>query len=157
MRAQAPGQSVLLLLDVVELLAASKVDYAVIGALAAAVHGSVRATIDADALVSASRSTFESLLVDIQLATGNGDCDAADQYSPLADIYLPCLMLRAGYSDSIRSFLRQRDEAVLLPTGFHGDSVPARRFAADGVCEPLVLAPAMLPHRWRGATRIRSS
>jgi predicted nucleotidyltransferase len=61
MRAQAPGQSVLLLLDVVELLAASKVDYAAIGALAAAVHGSVRATIDADALVSASRSTLRRL------------------------------------------------------------------------------------------------
>lgn len=61
MKAKAPGQSALLLLDVVELLAAAKVDYAVIGALAAAVYGSIRATTDADALIAASRSTLKRL------------------------------------------------------------------------------------------------
>ena len=39
MRATAPGQSALLLLDVVALLERREVDYAVIGALAASVHG----------------------------------------------------------------------------------------------------------------------
>jgi predicted nucleotidyltransferase len=52
MKARAPGQSALLLLDVVAVLAKSSVDYAVIGAMAAAVHGAIRATTDADALVS---------------------------------------------------------------------------------------------------------
>lgn len=61
MRARAAGQSALLLLDVVELLDARRIDYAVIGALAAAVHGSIRATTDADALISASWSTLKRL------------------------------------------------------------------------------------------------
>jgi len=54
MRAAAPGQSALLLLDVVAALVRRKVDYAVIGALAASVHGVVRASLDADAVVSLS-------------------------------------------------------------------------------------------------------
>jgi predicted nucleotidyltransferase len=54
MKARAPGQSALLLLDVVAALARAGVDYAVVGAMAAAVHGSVRATTDADALLAAT-------------------------------------------------------------------------------------------------------
>lgn len=50
MTATSPGQSTYLLLDIVELLKAEQIDYAVIGALAAAVHGVVRASVDADAL-----------------------------------------------------------------------------------------------------------
>lgn len=52
MKATGPGQSLLLLLDVVALLDEQGVDYGVVGALAASVYGTVRATIDADALVS---------------------------------------------------------------------------------------------------------
>jgi predicted nucleotidyltransferase len=52
MRAKAPGQSALLLLDVAAILGKEGVDYAVIGAMAASVHGSIRATTDADALLS---------------------------------------------------------------------------------------------------------
>ena len=51
MSATRPGQSTYLLLDIVELLKAEQIDYAVIGALAAAVHGVVRASLDADAVV----------------------------------------------------------------------------------------------------------
>jgi len=51
MRASAPGQSALLMADVAELLAKQGVRYAVIGAMAAAVHGVVRASLDADAVV----------------------------------------------------------------------------------------------------------
>ncbi len=40
------------MLDVVDLLVGRKVDYAVIGALAASVHGAVRASMDADLLLS---------------------------------------------------------------------------------------------------------
>jgi hypothetical protein len=46
------GQSALLLLDAVEILAQEKVDYAVIGAMAASIHGVVRASVDADAVLS---------------------------------------------------------------------------------------------------------
>jgi predicted nucleotidyltransferase len=61
MRAKASGQSALLLLDVAELLERKRVDYAVIGAMAAAVHGAIRATTDADALVSLSPSKLGKL------------------------------------------------------------------------------------------------
>ena len=50
MRATQPGQSALLLLDVVDALAKDKLDYAVVGAMAASVHGAVRASLDADAV-----------------------------------------------------------------------------------------------------------
>jgi hypothetical protein len=54
MIARGPGQSALLLLDVVGLLEAEKVSYAVVGAMAASIHGAIRATTDADALLSVS-------------------------------------------------------------------------------------------------------
>lgn len=50
MTANGPGQSTYLLLDIVALLSTEKIEYAVIGALAAAVHGVVRASVDADAV-----------------------------------------------------------------------------------------------------------
>ena len=34
---------------------------------------------------------------------------------------------------------------VLLPTGYRTDRLPHRRFAADGVCEPVVIGPDLLP------------
>jgi predicted nucleotidyltransferase len=52
MRTSAPGQSALLMADVAEFLATQGVRYAVIGAMAAAVHGVVRASLDADAVVA---------------------------------------------------------------------------------------------------------
>lgn len=54
MRARGPGESARLLLDVVDVLAARSIDYAVIGALAASLHGAGRASLDADLVVSAS-------------------------------------------------------------------------------------------------------
>jgi len=52
MRTSRAGESALLLLDVVDRLVAEKIQYAVIGALAASVHGAVRASLDADVVVS---------------------------------------------------------------------------------------------------------
>ena len=54
MRASGPGESARLLLDVVDVLAARSIDYAVIGALAASLHGAGRASLDAYLVVSAS-------------------------------------------------------------------------------------------------------
>jgi len=48
MRAQRPGESALLLLDAIEILVRQDVPYAVMGAMAASVHGVVRASMDAD-------------------------------------------------------------------------------------------------------------
>ncbi|MGH8210999.1 MAG: hypothetical protein ACREU6_15680 [Steroidobacteraceae bacterium] len=52
MRPSRSGESALLLLDVVDFLITQNVEYAVIGALAASVHGVVRASMDADVLLS---------------------------------------------------------------------------------------------------------
>ena len=52
MRAGGVGQSALLLLDAIEVLISEKIAYAVIGAMAASIHGVVRASIDADAVLS---------------------------------------------------------------------------------------------------------
>lgn len=62
MRTSGPGESARLLLDVVEVLAAGSIDYAVIGALAASLHGAGRASLDADLLVSSS--VMEGMRID---------------------------------------------------------------------------------------------
>ena len=61
MRAKGRGQSLLLLLDVIDALEEQGIEYAVVGALAASVFGTVRATIDADALVSVPKSRLKRL------------------------------------------------------------------------------------------------
>lgn len=52
MRTTSPGESALLLLDAVAVLTAEGVSYAVVGAMAGSVHGIVRASFDADAVLS---------------------------------------------------------------------------------------------------------
>lgn len=52
MRAQRSGESALLLLDAIDLLKRENVSYAVVGAMAASVYGVVRASMDADAVLS---------------------------------------------------------------------------------------------------------
>jgi hypothetical protein len=54
MRTSASGESALLLLDVVQVLSREQVDYAIVGAMAASVYGVIRASRDADALLSIS-------------------------------------------------------------------------------------------------------
>jgi hypothetical protein len=61
MRTNRSGESALLLLDVVDLLIARKVEYAVIGALAASIHGAVRASMDADVVLSVGMEEAENL------------------------------------------------------------------------------------------------
>lgn len=80
MRARTIGQSPLLLLDVIEVLRREDIDYAVVGALAAAVYGTIRASADADALVSLSLARLTALSralkragFDVQLRRGDAD------------------------------------------------------------------------------------
>ncbi len=56
MRTTAPGQSALLLLDVIDRLNKRHILYAVIGAFAASFYGLVRASLDADAVISIQTS-----------------------------------------------------------------------------------------------------
>ena len=61
MRTTASGESALLLLDVVKVLHKEKVDYAIVGAMAASVYGVIRASRDADALLSISVPALSGL------------------------------------------------------------------------------------------------
>ncbi|MDP3920979.1 MAG: hypothetical protein Q8R76_09280 [Candidatus Omnitrophota bacterium] len=60
MRTTASGQSALLLLDVISVLNKRHIDYAIIGAFAASFYGMVRASLDADAVISV-QTTQEAL------------------------------------------------------------------------------------------------
>jgi tetrahydromethanopterin S-methyltransferase subunit C len=52
MRTRGPGESALLLLDALAVVTSERVTYAVIGAMAASVHGVVRASMDADVIMA---------------------------------------------------------------------------------------------------------
>ena len=101
MRASAPGQSALLMADIAELLARRGVRYAVIGAMAAAVHGVVRASLDADAIVALQvrevQALRQSLLdegYEVALRTGDVDdpipglLEIRDHYGNRVDLLL---------------------------------------------------------------------
>ena len=60
MKAKGPGQSVLLLVDVIDILKHLHIPYAIIGAVAASFHGVVRASLDADALISLTSSRMDA-------------------------------------------------------------------------------------------------
>ena len=61
MSTSGAGQSTHLLLDVIAVLKQEQLDYAVIGGLAAAVHGAVRASLDADAVVQVTVQELSEL------------------------------------------------------------------------------------------------
>lgn len=80
MRTRGPGESALLLLDVVDVLNRLGISYAVIGATAATVHGAMRASMDADLVVSIAHAQaveLESTLKSQGFATelNRGDFD----------------------------------------------------------------------------------
>ena len=80
MRTRRAGQSALLLLDVIAVLRNEAIEYAVIGAVAASVHGSLRASADADALISVTISKLTNLSrafkkVGIESKLRRGDAD----------------------------------------------------------------------------------
>ena len=63
MKTKRPGQSVLLLLDVIDILDEFSVPYAIIGAFAVSFYGVVRASVDADAMISLSSGAVEKGLM----------------------------------------------------------------------------------------------
>ena len=84
MRARGPGQSALLLLDVAAVLADRNVDYVVIGAMAASVHGSIRATTDADALVSLGVPKLRQIQGALKKAGFGTDLQQGDADDPIS-------------------------------------------------------------------------
>ena len=91
MRTHRSGESALLLLDVVELLTGRKTQYAVIGALAASIHGAVRASMDAD----------------VVLSTGMRDAEALERAFKAAGFHT--LLTRGDSEDPIPGLLRLND------------------------------------------------
>jgi hypothetical protein len=84
MRAKEPGQSLLLMLDVADVLISHQFRYAVIGAVAAAVHGAVRASLDADAIVAASIPEAQRLRGDIEASGLEAQLRLGDAEDPIA-------------------------------------------------------------------------
>lgn len=83
MKARGPGQSPLLLVDVAAILVKQGIDYAVVGAMAAAVHGSIRATTDADALVSVGVTKLKQLQRALERAGLNASLRQGDADDPI--------------------------------------------------------------------------
>jgi predicted nucleotidyltransferase len=84
MKARGPGQSALLLLDIAAIIDKQGIDYVVIGAMAAAVHGSIRATTDADALVSVGVAKLRQLQAELKSAGLSADLRRGDAEDPIA-------------------------------------------------------------------------
>jgi hypothetical protein len=84
MRAKEPGQSLLLMLDVADVLIARQFRYAVIGAVAAAVHGAVRASLDADAIVAVSIPEAQRLRSDIEASGLQAQLRMGEAQDPIA-------------------------------------------------------------------------
>jgi hypothetical protein len=83
MRTTQPGQSFLLLLDVVAVLKKQNIDYAVIGAMAASFHGVVRASLDADAVLSLTAPALASLEVPFKKAGFQTELRRGDYDDPI--------------------------------------------------------------------------
>lgn len=101
MRATRSGESALLLLDVIDLLADQNIEYAVVGALAASIHGAVRASMDADVVLSVGVPQAEGVeqklkIGGFQTELARGDFDdpipallkVIDQYGNRVDLLI---------------------------------------------------------------------
>ena len=105
----------MLMIDVAEILAARGIPYAVIGAMAAAVHGVVRASLDADAVISAHLAVGRELQREFaekgygaELRIGDADdpipalLEVTDPFANRVDLLIglrgldPAAMTRAG-------------------------------------------------------------
>ena len=80
MRTTGPSQSPLLLLDVIDVLDLSQIPYAIVGAIAAAYHGAVRASRDADAVIFLPSADIPILVDSLKAAgfvvrVGKGEID----------------------------------------------------------------------------------
>ncbi len=87
MRTTASGQSALLLLDVINILNERKIPYAIIGAFAASFYGMVRASLDADAVISihTSQDTLD-LCEDLKVKGLHVEYRKGDSNDPIAAV-----------------------------------------------------------------------
>jgi hypothetical protein len=114
MRTDKGGQSVLLLLDVVEILRREKVDYAIIGAFALSVLGVVRASTGADALLFAEPGRLSKLEEKFQLEGFATELRTAEADDPVSGML--ALSDRFGNHVELLGGLRNMDPAILART-----------------------------------------
>ncbi len=86
MRTKASGESALLLLDAIQVLRSANSDYAVVGAMAAAVHGVIRASFDADALLSITTSGLKELERGLKAAGFKTELRRGDMDDPISAV-----------------------------------------------------------------------
>jgi hypothetical protein len=108
------GQSALLFLDVVEILRREKIDYAVIGAFALAVHGTIRGTTDVDAVVRTSSRQLANLQAAFDGAGFRTELHRGDTDDPVSAM----LVLRDNHENQVDLLagLRGLDPAVFART-----------------------------------------
>src|SRR5271155_1246303 len=97
MRTRRAGQSALLLLDAVAVLNGEGIEYVVIGAMAAAVHGSLRATTDADALLSITAAKLGGLSRAFEKARFATELRRGDESDPISAM----LMVRDSHGNRV--------------------------------------------------------
>lgn len=97
MRTSRAGQSALLLLDAVAILAARKIGYAVVGAMAASVHGIVRASMDADAVLSLTIQETATLEREFRAAGFQTELRRGDPDDPISGV----LSLTDAYNNRV--------------------------------------------------------
>jgi len=89
MRTTGGGQSALLLFDAIGVLNRETISYAVVGAMAASVHGVVRASIDADAVLSIGVQALKALehqFKEVGFTTELRVCDFNDPIPALLEL-----------------------------------------------------------------------
>jgi hypothetical protein len=96
-RADRPGQSALLFLDVAEILMSEKIDYVVIGAFALAVHAVVRASSDVDALLQVSYARLSAIARIFESAGFRVTVRRADDDDPIVNM----LVLEDAYGNRV--------------------------------------------------------
>jgi hypothetical protein len=113
-RTRQAGQSALLFLDVVEILQREDVRYAVIGAFALAVHGTIRGTMDVDAVLFVSPRRLASLRAAFDRAGFRTEYRRGDVDDPIPAM----LILRDTHDNQVELLtgLRGMDPAVFSRT-----------------------------------------
>jgi hypothetical protein len=112
MRTNGSGQSSLLLLDIIDILLKKNIPYAVIGAFAASFYGVIRASMDADAVISLAALDLDAKALAANFSKAGLRCDyrEGDSNDPLDGV----IKIRDKY-----------DNQVDLITGIKGMDVGA--------------------------------
>jgi predicted nucleotidyltransferase len=148
-RSTGVGQSALLLLDAIDVLVEENIDYAVIGAMAASIYGVVRASIDADAVVSLGRQKqsdlqkkFETAGFQTELRQGDAD-DPIPALLQLTDLFENRVDLLVGLRglepDAFARAVEVQFQGVALRVIGREDFIAMKAFAGG----PQDLADAM--------------